>query len=89
MVLLGLRVPYTRFIPYLYQVAPQAVLRERLEEVRLFFKTEDPAEARRVARILGARYVCLFKKDDVQFPVEGVLRPVFERENVRVYEILD
>jgi hypothetical protein len=88
MVLLGRRIPYARFIPYLYQVAPPRELRSRIETVRRFFKTEDPEEARDVARELGARYVCLFGEDDVSFPRERVLRPIYEKENARVYAIL-
>jgi hypothetical protein len=88
MVLLGRRVPYARFIPYLYQVAPPRELHERIETVRRFFKTTDPQEALRVARELGARYVCLFGEDDVAFPREGILRAIYEKENARVYEIV-
>ncbi|MBI3932960.1 MAG: hypothetical protein HY317_06060 [Acidobacteria bacterium] len=87
MVLVGRRIPYTRFIPYLYQVAPPADLRVRLEEVRRFFHTEDPAEALALARGLGATHVCLFGDDALGFPVEGVLRTVYERPNARVYAL--
>jgi hypothetical protein len=88
MVLIGRRVPYARFIPYLYQVAPQAELQARLAAIRTFFKTEDPKEAVRVARSLGARYVCLYGEDQVAFPKEGVLKALYERDSTRVYEIV-
>jgi hypothetical protein len=87
MVLVGRRVPYTRFIPFLYQVAPRAELQARIELVRRFFKTADPAEALAVARSLGARYVCLYGDDAVAFPIAGVLRPIYDKPNARVYEI--
>lgn len=87
MVLIGRRVPYTRFIPYLYQVAPPRELKERIELVRRFFKAKDPAEARQAADALGARYVALYGDDEVAFDPEGVLRPIYERPNARVYEI--
>jgi hypothetical protein len=89
MVLIGWRVPYSRFIPYLYQVAPPAELRLRLERVRAFFKAREAEQALEVARELNARYVCLFGEDDVDFPKAGVLRPVYEEDNARVFEIVD
>jgi len=88
MVLIGRRVPYARYIPYLYQVAPQAELRARIETVRTFFKTTDPAEALAVARALGARFVCLYGGDQVAFPKEKLLREVYEKDNAAVYEIV-
>jgi hypothetical protein len=88
MILIGRRVPFTRFIPYLYQGAPRPQLEARLAEVRRFFKTEDPAEALAVARSLGARYVCLYADDAVAFKTEGVLKPLYEQPNVRVYAIV-
>jgi hypothetical protein len=88
MVLAGRRVPFTRYIPYLYQVAPRGALLERLELVRRFFKTTDAAEARSVAATLGARYVCLMGDDAVAFPEAGALRPLVEEPNVRLYEIV-
>jgi hypothetical protein len=88
MVLIGRRVPYTRFIPYLYQVASPAELKTRIEQVRRFFKTEDPTEAVGVAHGLGAHFVVLYAGDEVAFPPAGVLRPVFDEPNARVYEIV-
>lgn len=87
MVLVGRRVPYTRFIPYLYQVASRAELQARIELVRRFFRTTDPTEALSVARSLSARYVCLYGDDAVAFPIEGVLRRIYDKPNARVYEI--
>ena len=89
MLLAGRRVPYTRYIPYLYQGAPRRELKARLELVRRFFKTTDASEARRVAAALGARYVCLMGDDAVAFPQDGVLRPLLEEPNVRLYAIVE
>jgi hypothetical protein len=88
MVLVGFRIPYTRFIPYLYQTAPPSELRVRIETVRRFFHTTDPREAVGIARELDAHYLCLYGGDDVAFPIEGVLRGIYEEPNARVYEIL-
>jgi hypothetical protein len=88
MVLIGRRVPYSRYIPYLYQVAPQEELKARIEEVRRFFKTDDPRIAVDTAKDLGARFVCLYGDDQVAFRAEGTLRPLYEKDNTRVYEIV-
>jgi hypothetical protein len=88
MVLIGRRVPYSRYIPYLYQVAPQEELKARIEEVRRFFKTEDPRIAVDTAKDLGARFVCLYGDDQVAFRAEGTLRPLYEKDNTRVYEVV-
>ena len=89
LVLIGRRVPFTQSIPYLTQFAPRKELEARLLAVRTFFQTGEPGEARSIARALGARYVCLYGSDRLGFDPADVMRPVFERENARVYEILD
>lgn len=88
MVLAGRRVPFTRFIPYLYQVAPRGALLERIETVRRFFRTRDAGEALALARRLGAGYVCLMGDDAFAFADDGVLRPLVEEPNVSVYAIV-
>jgi hypothetical protein len=87
LVLIGRRIPFTQSIPYLTQFAPRTELQARLVAVRTFFQTGQPEEALAIARALGARYVCLYGSDRLGFDPAGVLRPVFERENARVYEI--
>lgn len=88
LVLIGRRVPFTQSIPYLTQFAPRQEVEARLLAVRTFFQTGQPEEARAIARSLGARYVCLYGSDSLGFEGAGVLRPVFTRQNARVYEIL-
>jgi hypothetical protein len=87
LVLIGRRVPFTQSIPYLTQFAPRAELEARLLAVRTFFQTGQPDEALAIARALGARHVCLYGSDRLGFEPAGILRPVFARENARVYEI--
>ena len=89
LVLIGRRVPFTQSIPYLTQFAPRKEVEARLLAVRTFFQTGEPEEARAIARSLGARYVCLYGSDRLGFDTAGVMRPIFARENARVYEILE
>jgi hypothetical protein len=88
MVFAGLRVPYTRSLPYMTQFASRPALEERLETVKSFFRTDDPQEALLLARRLDARYLCLYGDDRVAFPPRGVLVPVYETPETRVYRIL-
>jgi len=87
-VLAGRRIPYTSYIPFFTQWATRAELGARLATVRRFFETTDPAEARAIARSLGARYLCLYGSDRVLFAPAGLLRPIGEESDTRVYEIL-
>lgn len=87
LVLIGRRVPFTQSIPYLTQFAPRKELEARLVAVRTFFQTGQPEEARAIAASLRARYVCLYGSDRLGFDPAGILKPVFARENARVYEI--
>src|SRR5262245_6320138 len=66
-VLVGRRVPYERFTPYLTQFATRADLEKRHEEVFRFFRTTDGDEAMGIARALGARFLCLYGSDRVRF----------------------
>jgi hypothetical protein len=85
LVLLGLRVPYERFTPYLTQFATRAALEERHELVYRFFHTEDTAEAESLARTLDARYLCLYDTDRVRFDLASAYDPVYEDAEARVY----
>ena len=89
LVLIGRRVPFTQSIPYLTQFATRQELEARLVAVRTFFQTGEPAEARSLARLLGARFVCLYGSDRLGFDPAGFLKPVFVRENARVYEVIE
>jgi hypothetical protein len=88
-ILIGRRVPYERFTPWLTQFAPAAELEARHEVVFRFFHTTDPAEAMAIARGLGARYVALYGADRLQFDATGLLVPVHEEDGARVYRLAD
>ena len=75
-ILLGRRVPYERFTPWLTQFASAPDLHRRHEAVYRFFRTTDPAEARAIATSLGARAVCLYGHDRLRFDATGWLRPL-------------
>jgi hypothetical protein len=88
-ILIGRRVPYERFTPWLTQFAPAAELEARHEVVFRFFRTSDPEEAMAIARGLGARYVVLYGADRVRFDPTGRLVPVYEEDGARVYRLAD
>src|SRR5262249_6822665 len=83
-ILVGRRVPYERFTPWLTQFASAADLEARHEVVFRFFHTEDAAEARAIARSLDARYVALYGAERVHFDPRGVLDPIHLEEGARV-----
>ncbi|HEY8150887.1 MAG TPA: hypothetical protein VIK51_18415, partial [Vicinamibacteria bacterium] len=88
-ILIGRRVPYERFTPWLTQFAPAPALEARHDVVYRFFHTSDPAEAMAIARGLGARYVALYGGDRLRFDATGLLVPVHEEDGVRVYRLTD
>src|SRR5262249_50695341 len=88
-VLLGRRVPYERFTPYLTQFATRDALEKRHEEVFRFFRTTDPEEAMAIARRLGAHFLCLYGGDRVRFDTSGRLVPVHEEAGARLYRLAD
>ena len=77
-ILIGRRVPYERFTPWLTQFATRDELERRHETVFRFFRTTDPAEALAIARGLGARFVCLYGQDRLRF--DASLWPVIHYE---------
>ena len=81
------RVPYERFTPWLTQFASREALEKRHETVYTFFRTKDRDEALRIARGLGARYVCLYGGDRVRFDTAGVFESIYEEPEARVYRI--
>jgi len=87
--LANLRVPYERYTPFRTQFASQEALEHRHEQVFRFFRTEDPAEARAIAKALGASYLALYGPDRVRFDPEGLLEPIREEADARVYRIRD
>lgn len=86
LVFAGRRLAYTEYLPYMLQFAPVRFSAERERQVRRFFKTGDPREARELAAGLGARLVCVYGRAP-EPGVRAILRPVFERDGVGVYEL--
>jgi len=86
-ILAGRRVVYERFTPYSTQFAPAAELTRRHERVYRFFRTTDPAEAAAIAREWGAVLVCLYGPDRVRFDAAGLLTPVYEEPQARVFRV--
>jgi hypothetical protein len=86
-VLIGRRVLYERFTPYLTQFAPREELLRRHETLYRFFRTRDREEARALARDLGARYLVLYWRDRIRFDPEGLLVPLHEEEDARAYRL--
>lgn len=86
-VLIGRRVPYDRFTPWLTQFAPAAALQARHEIVYRFFHTTDAGEALAIARSLDARYLCLYGADRVRFDPARLLLPIYEEPGARVYRL--
>jgi hypothetical protein len=88
-ILIGRRVPYERFTPWLTQFAPAAELEARHEVVFRFFHTTDADEAMAIARSLGARYVAVYGRDRLPFETAGRLVPVYEEDGAHVYRLRD
>jgi hypothetical protein len=86
-ILIGRRVPYERFTPYLTQFAPRVALEERHQLVYRFFQTTDRTEALEIARSLRARFLALYGRDRVRFDGAGLLLPVYEEPDARVFEL--
>jgi len=86
-VLVGRRVPFTHYMPYMRQFASAEVLKEREQEVRDFFRTSDPVEARAIADRLGARFVYLFGPQAIQPETEATLESVYADAGARLYRI--
>jgi hypothetical protein len=87
-VLIGRRVPYERFTPYLTQFAPRAALEERHRAVHRFFQTPDRDEALAIARGFGARFLALYGRDRIRFEPAGALEAVHDEPGARVYRFL-
>jgi hypothetical protein len=87
-ILAGRRVPYERFTPYLTQFASRRDLEARHETVYRFFRTTSREEALAIARSLGASFVALYGHDRVRFDTTGLLQPIHEEEEARVYRIV-
>jgi len=84
----ALRVTYTHSLPWLTQFAAREIVDERLADVRTFFDTTDPEEALAAAVRVGASYVALYGSERLHFDLEGILLPLIELPNVRIYRIV-
>lgn len=88
-VLIGRRVPYERFTPWLTQFASPESLEARHEKVFRFFRTTDPAEAAAIARDLDARFVAVYgPADRLRFDSTGLLEPAHEDGPVRIFRVV-
>ncbi len=87
-ILAGRRVPYERFTPYLTQFASRKDLEARHEVVFRFFRTTSRDEAIEIARSLGASFLALYGRDRVRFDPTGLLEPIYEEEDARVYRLV-
>jgi hypothetical protein len=88
-ILIGRRVPYERFTTYLTQFAPRAELERRHLQVLDFFRAKDVQEARAAARRLGARFLVLYRGHRLRFDSTGLLEPIFEDPEARVFRLVD
>ena len=86
-ILIGRRVPYERFTPWLTQFAPAAALEARHAATYRFFHTTDAGEAMAIAQSLGAGYVALYGADRVRFDPTGHFVAIHEEEGARVYRL--
>jgi hypothetical protein len=87
-VLIGRRVPYERFTPFMAQFVPAAMMQRRHETVYQFFRTTDRDEAMEIAKQLGAGYLCLYGPDRVRFDTNGLVSPIHEEPAARCYRLL-
>jgi hypothetical protein len=83
----GRRVPYTIYLPYMRQFAPPALLHARSEQVRSFFRSDDPAQARRVAADLHARHVFVHGPQAIGPGVRAILEPIYVKKDTGLYRI--
>jgi hypothetical protein len=86
-ILVGRRVPYERFTPWLTQFAPAAVLQRRHEDVHRFFRTHDREEALSLAHALRARSLCLYGTDRVRFPGLEDFPVIHEEPGARCFSL--
>ena len=89
-ILIGRRVAYERFTPYLTQFAPREDLERRHADVHRFFEGADAAEARAIATRLGARFLVLYARDPrPRFDLGALYEKVYGEPGVDVYRRKD
>lgn len=86
-VFLGRRLAYTIYLPYMRQFAPQALLHGRSEDLRAFFRTADPGEARAIAARLGARHVFLQGAQAMGDGARAILEPLYVNRDTALYRV--
>ena len=79
--------PYTRYMPYMAQFASESEIRARDAEVRRFFRSDDPEEALRIARRLGAGHAYLYGAQSIDPAVESRLEKLYVEGGARLYRI--
>lgn len=85
--LLGRRLPYTRFIPYMAQFAPRAEVERRRLLVGTFFQSTDPEQALALARSLGARHVLLYGGQPLAFDPERIFERRASAGHAHLYRV--
>ncbi len=85
--LLGQRLPYTRFIPYMAQFAPPRHVNQRRGLVISFFQSQDAGQALALARALGARHVLLYGGQRLRFAPSPVFELRASEGNVQLYRV--
>ena len=81
------RLPYTNYLPYMRQFAPPPLLRARSEQLRSFFRSDDPAEARRLAAELHARHVFVQGPQAIGPGARAILDPIYAKKDTALYRI--
>jgi hypothetical protein len=87
LVFAGRRTPHTLYLPYLRQFAPSALIRERAESVRSFFRAASADEARAIARQLGARHLFLQGPAAMGPGARAVSEPLYIEADTALYRI--
>jgi hypothetical protein len=85
--LIGRRVPFTRFIPFFSQFAGRIERDRRFLDAAAVFAAGDAGLARERARALGAEFVCVYGADRLPFAPGRELEAVFEEAGAAVYRL--
>jgi len=81
------RLPYTIYLPYMRQFAPPALLHARSEQLRSFFRSNDPAEARGLAAQLHAGHVFVHGAQAIGPGARAILEPIYLKQDTGLYRI--
>jgi hypothetical protein len=86
-VFLGRRLAYTIYLPYMRQFAPQPLLHAHSEDLRAFFRTGDPGEARAIAARLHARHVFLQGAQAMGDGARAIVEPLYVNRDTALYRV--